>query len=188
MNDEPPSDTPTDDTAPSTAEPAVPTVRTARESDLPRLLAIQTAAFPAPHRTLLRSGVRTGLALVATEGPAETAALTGDEGPASAQPVGYALFTVDDESVYVAELAVAPGHRRRGHGRRLLAAVAARHPERDQLRLTTRADDERARAFYGSLGFHEVRTLPGYYDEQRAAEGTDGPGLTDGVLLVRDLE
>lgn len=184
-----------DDPTAGRVEPAIPTVRTAREADLPRLLAIQAAAFPDPDRTLLRSGVRAGLALVAVEVPPATAAPVGDEGGATARPVGYTLVTVDDESVYVAELAVAPGHRRRGHGGRLLAAVAARHPEREQLRLTTRADDERARAFYDALGFREARTLPGHYDDERAREtgadggdGNDESGPIDGVLLVRDLE
>lgn len=156
-------------------------VRTASEADLPRLLAIQAAAFPDPHRTLLRSGVRAGLALVAVDGPVTSDGTAEPDGPggtagavgadlADPDVAGYVLFTVDEVSVYVAELAVAPGHRRRGHGRRLLAAVAARHPERERLRLTTRVDNDDARAFYASLGFREVRELPGYYD---GGEGRD---------------
>ncbi|WP_276258524.1 GNAT family N-acetyltransferase [Haloglomus litoreum] len=157
-------------------------IRTASEADLPRLLAIQAAAFPDPHRALLRSGVRAGLALVALDGPAApgepgesdgTAGAVGAVGTGVTGPevVGYALFTVDEPSVYVAELAVAPGHRRRGHGGRLLAALAARHTGCERLRLTTRVDNDDARAFYASLGFREVRELPGYYD---GGEGRDG--------------
>ena len=160
---------------------APPTIRRATNGDLPRLHALQAAAFPDPNRTLLRTGVRAGLALVA----ADRSAAGGTDGPSDLrpEPVGYALFTADGETVYVAELAVAPGHRRRGHGRRLLAAVAARNPDHAALRLTTRADNERARAFYESVGFREARRLPDHYD------GTEtGGGPTDGVLLVRDLE
>lgn len=157
-----------------------PTVRSARDDDLPRLLAIQAAAFPGPHRTLLRSAVRAGLAVVAVDGPAAVDA----DIASTPDPVGYALFTVDDASVYVAELAVAPGHRRRGHGRRLLAAVAARHPGCERLQLTTRLDNEAARSFYASLGFCEVRELPGYY----GGEAPDEPPPVDGVLLVREFE
>lgn len=188
----------------STLDTAADGIRTASEADLPRLLAIQAAAFPDPHRTLLRSGVRAGLALVALDGP-----VAPDEVTVPGNDVaGYALFTVDEASVYVAELAVAPGHRRRGHGHRLLAAVAARHPGRDQLRLTTRVDNEDARAFYASLGFREVRELPGHYggsegsdedgadwsetDLRRSSESDTSPpergDPTDGVLLVRDIE
>lgn len=159
---------------------AIPAVRRATDDDLSRLRAIQAAAFPDPNRTLLRTGVRAGLALVATD----RAAAGGTDGPSGLrpEPVGYALFTADGETVYVAELAVAPGRRRRGHGRRLLAAVAARNPDHAALRLTTRADNERARAFYESVGFREARRLPDHYD------GTEGDGPADGVLLVRDLE
>lgn len=159
--------------------PAAPTVRAARNDDRSRLLAIQAAAFPDPQRTLLRSAVRARLALVAVDGPVASGG-----GVAAPDPVGYALFTADGDSVYVAELAVSPGHRRRGHGARLLAAVAARYPDREQLRLTTRADNEAARSFYASLGFREVEELPGYYGDEDA----DGPDPADGVLLVRDLE
>jgi ribosomal-protein-alanine N-acetyltransferase len=160
------------------AHEAVATVRTARNEDLTRLLAIQAAAFPDPNRTLLRSAVRAGLALVAVDGPVASG------GVAAPDPVGYALFTADEASVYVAELAVAPGHRRRGHGARLLAAVAARYTDRERLRLTTRADNEAARSFYASLGFRTVEELPGYYGDEDA----DDPDPADGVLLVRDLE
>jgi ribosomal-protein-alanine N-acetyltransferase len=168
-------------------------IRTASEADLPRLLAIQAAAFPDPHRTLLRSGVDAGLALVAVDGvvgaaePAEPGGTTGATGTAGAagadlagpEAAGYVLFTVDGSSVYVAELAVAPGHRRRGHGRRLLAAVAARHPGCERLRLTTRVDNDDARAFYASLGFREVRELPGYYDGGEEREAEPDPGRAD---------
>jgi ribosomal protein S18 acetylase RimI-like enzyme len=174
-----------------------PGVRAATPEDLSRLLAIQATAFPDPHRRLLRTGVRAGLALVATgaAGDAMGRDPAGDD-TTGRDPAGYLLFTTDDRSVYVAELAVAPGERRRGHGRRLLAAVAARHPDRDQLRLTTRVDNERARAFYEALGFREVRRLPGHYDGGTDGEETadaedagEGAGAsTDGVLLVRDLE
>lgn len=167
-----------DDGPEPTWDPSVGGVRPANEADLPRLLAIQAAAFPDANRTLLRSGVRAGLALVAVdETPVDWTTVP------TSEAAGYVLVTADAASVYVAELAVAPGYRRRGHGRRLLAAVAARHPDRERLRLTTRADNEAARAFYASLGFREVRALPDYYGGE---DGSEPPA--DGVLLVRDLE
>lgn len=161
-----------------------PFVRSATPDDLPRLLALQAVAFPDPHRTLLRNGVRAGLALVAT------GAVPDRSGQGVAGPVGYALFTADGGVVHVAELAVGPAHRRRGHGRRLLAAVAARHPDHGRLQLTTRVDNEAARAFYASLGFEEADRLPGHYDGAATDESAAGAGgdPTDGLLLVRRLE
>ncbi|MFB6205085.1 MAG: GNAT family N-acetyltransferase [Haloglomus sp.] len=182
------------------ADTAVSAVRPAREADLSRLLAIQGAALPDSDRTLLRGSVRASLALVAVEGPTENVWLSDGElsaerdvadtlpaGVDADTPVGYALFTIDEESVYVAELAVAPGHRRRGHGRRLLAAVAARNSDREQVRLATRVDNDAARSFYASLGFREARKLPDYYSQD--GDTAEEPGdATDGVLLVRPIE
>jgi ribosomal-protein-alanine N-acetyltransferase len=141
-------------------------VRPARTDDLPALLALQAASLPDPEPEFLRTSVHTGLALVAVD-------------PLAEDPVGYVLHTSDDRAAYVAELAVAPAYRRRGHGRRLLAGVAAAHPDRERLRLTTRVDNEAARAFYERAGFREVRQLPDHYETEN--------GSTDGVLLVRDL-
>lgn len=141
-----------------------PGVRPARAADLSALLAVQAGSLPDPDPALLRTGVRAGLALAAVD-------------PLAEAPVGYALHTAADRTAYVAELAVAPAHRRRGHGGRLLDAVAGAHADCRTLRLTTRVDNEAARAFYERAGFREVRRLPDHYE--------DGP--TDGVLLVRDL-
>lgn len=166
-----------------TARP--PGVQDATATDVPALLGIQAAALPSPDPAFLRAAVRTGLVLVAEPLAA---------GPGT-DPVGYLSHTVDDRAVYVAELAVAPGHRRRGHASRLLDAVAARYDDRAELRLTTRRSNQRARAFYASAGFREARTLPGHYETTAAdgadtgsdgADDEDGEGV-DGVLLVRDL-
>jgi ribosomal-protein-alanine N-acetyltransferase len=185
------SDDPTDD---GVADPSGPQpdagrrpVRSATPDDLPRLLAIQAAAFPDPHRSLLQNSVRAGLALVSKALPPSRDTQPRSDGSSAPTtvPAGYVLFTADGESVYVAELAVAPGHRRRGHGRRLLAAVAARHPDHERLQLTTRVDNEDARAFYASLGFREAERLHDHYG--RDGTGRDGDP-TDGLLLVQDLE
>ncbi|MFC7234307.1 GNAT family N-acetyltransferase [Halosegnis marinus] len=93
--------------------------------------------------------------------------------------VGYALAVpgardADPSVVYLAELAVAPGVRREGYGRRLVAALADGY-DHDQLRVTVAADDDGARAFYTAAGFWELADLPDRFDG------------ADGVLLVRDL-
>lgn len=138
-------------------------VREARPEDLPRLTAIRAASLREAPPLLLDVAVRgVGLVLVAT---------------ADGIPVGYAMAMRDDdrEVAYLAELAVAPDHRRRGHGSALLSAVADRLADHERLRLTTRATDDRARAFYEAAGFEPLRELPGHYE------------AGDGVLYDRRL-
>lgn len=94
--------------------------------------------------------------------------------------VGYALAVpgardADPSVVYLAELVVAPGVRREGWGAALLDAVCAEFDGYDQLRLTVRAGDAAARAFYRDRGFWELSTLPDHFDGE------------DGRLLGRDL-
>jgi ribosomal-protein-alanine N-acetyltransferase len=140
-------------------------VREARPADLPRLRAIRAASLPEAPPLLLDVAVRgVGVVLVATV-------------PAEPDPVGYALAMRDGEGevAYLAELAVAPDHRRQGHGSALLSAVLDRLAGHAALRLTTRADDDRARAFYEAAGFEPVRRLPDHY--------ADG----DGTLYGRRL-
>ena len=137
-------------------------VREARTEDLPRLRAIRAASLSEVPPLLLDVAVRgAGTVLVAT----------------TTEPVGYALAMRDGECevAYLAELAVAPGHRRQGHGSALLSAVLDRVADHRGLRLTTRADDERARSFYEAAGFEPLEELPDHY--------ADG----DGVLYGRRL-
>ena len=137
-------------------------VRQARVEDLPRLRAIRAASLRETPPLLLDVAVRgVGVVLVAV----------------TERPVGYALTMRDEEGevAYLAELAVAPGHRRQGHGSALLSAVLDRVADHEELRLTTRADDERARSFYEAAGFERLEELPAHY--------ADG----DGVLYGRQL-
>lgn len=146
-------------------------IRQTTPADLPRLEAIRAVALPESSARLLAFGVRgPAFSLVAVEAPDTDA-------------VGYALVLPDDAKgdAYLAELAVAPGHRRQGYGRALLEAAAARVSDHDRLTLTTRAADERARAFYRDAGFSLVERLPDHY------AGEDGAKREDGVRLARPL-
>jgi ribosomal-protein-alanine N-acetyltransferase len=141
------------------------TVREARSDDLSRLAAIRAASLSEAPPSLLDVAVRgVGLVLVA-------------RAPPSPEPVGYALATCDEErrAASLLELAVAPGHRRQGHGTALLSAVSERLADHERLRLTTRATDDRARAFYEAAGFEPLRELPDHYEDD------------DGVLYDRRL-
>lgn len=90
--------------------------------------------------------------------------------------VGYAVAfpasgTADRATI--SELAVAPGHRRRGHGRALVEAVAEA-TDASALGVATPAENETALRFYRELGFERVARLEGFY--------RDG---TDALRLVR---
>jgi len=157
--------------------------REATPADLPRLRALQ-GHLAAPWPDLLDVAVDDTPA----GGPLALVAEAGRAGPADAgEPVGYALVVPDDpetddgtadsaRGVYIAELVVAPDHRREGHGSTLLDALAARFSGYDRLRLTTRADDERALAFYRATGFRVLDDLPDHYE------------AGDGLLLGRDID
>lgn len=133
-------------------------VRPARAADRPALRALQST-LPEAAPALLDA---------AFEGPPAEALVATDAGG----PVGYALV-VPGESVYLAELVVAPGHRGAGHGSALLSAVRERY-DGDELRTVARADDERARSFYEDHGFRVVERHPDRFEDAA------------GVLLVRD--
>ncbi len=137
-------------------------IREAKSGDYPALRAIQESALSDPWPDLLELGV---------DGPPLVLVL------ATERPIAYALVVPDDAVAYVAEFAVAPPRQGQGHGSKLMAALLDRLREDgvETVRLTARADDERARSFYATFGFDVVDEVPDHYD--------DG----DGVVLARDL-
>ncbi|PSP55131.1 N-acetyltransferase [Halobacteriales archaeon QS_1_67_19] len=97
---------------------------------------------------------------------------------ADGRPVGYLVAFHDGETAYVAEIAVAPTHRREGRARRLLGAAFDRLREAgcSAVRLTVHPDDDPARSLYQSLGFAEVDRRRDYYEDGR-----------EGIVMARDL-
>lgn len=183
-------------------------IRTATVGDRPAVRALQ-AHLDEPAPGLLAAAFDAGVGTV----------LVADRGGPTAALAGYALVVPGDSATrvttdtaagdgevddtptdtavaYLAELVVAPACRRRGVGGRLVTAIGERCERCDRLRVTTRADDRAARAFYRDQGFEHATDLPGHFggesddpsDPDRG--GSDGPGddRRDGVLLVRDLE
>jgi len=141
-------------------------IREATPADLPRLRAIQAASLEEPWEGLLEPAVG---------GPPVVRVAT-VEGAASV-PVGYAVAIPEADGAYLAEFAVAPGHRREGHGSRLLSDLLERLAGEgfESVRLAVRARDEGAREFYGRHGFTERSRLP------------DGYEAGDGLVLARSL-
>lgn len=139
-----------------------PTIRPAIAADEPRLRAIQSAALAEPWPELLSAAIGGPPAVLVAE---------------TDRPVGYALVVPGEDAAYLAEIAVAPPEQGRGHGSALLERVLARLAEDGvaRLRLTVRADDDRARAFYDGFDFRAVDRVPDHYED------------CDGLLLERNL-
>lgn len=79
------------------------------------------------------------------------------------------VMVVGDEA-HVTNLLVAPEHRRRGVGRRLMISLieAAIDAGAKHLTLEVRASNEAARALYASLGLAPVGVRPKYYENDDA--------------------
>ncbi len=104
--------------------------------------------------------------------------------PGGHEPVGYAhVDTTDAVEGAVAELAVHPGHRRRGHGRALVEAALQLAAEAGdgRLRLWAHGDHPDARALAAGMGFARTRQL---FQMRRPLTAGPGPAqLPDGVRV-----
>ena len=112
---------------------------------------------------------------------AEFAGLLGAEGAILvAEPGGFALGRALAGEAELLTIAVAPGARRRGLGRRLLARFLAEAAARDaaEVFLEVAEDNAPARALYAEAGFAQAGRRRGYY---LAADGA----TTDALVLRR---
>jgi ribosomal-protein-alanine N-acetyltransferase len=132
--------------------------RLAAEADLPAVVRLEGACFddpwpPGDYQMLLRSGL------------IEVELLE-----AAGEPVAYAVFQLLPGETELLRLGVAPGERRRGLARRLLAEALERlrGQGRPFCHLEVRADNEAARALYEALGFRPAGLRRRYY-----ADGAD---------------
>lgn len=93
-------------------------------------------------------------------------------------PAGLVLARVAADEAEIITLGVAPQARRRGIGRQLATAAAARAAERGATRLflEVAAANAAARRLYDTLGFQEIGRRPRYY-----------PDGADAVVLARPL-
>jgi ribosomal protein S18 acetylase RimI-like enzyme len=91
---------------------------------------------------------------------------------------GFAVMRYADDTAHLNLLAIAPAHRRRGVGRRLLQWLeeTALTAGIFVIGLELRAGNEGARAFYRALGYREQGEVPGYYQ-----------GIEAAIRMVRDL-
>lgn len=125
--------------------------------DLDRAAALHAAAFvPLGERAWTRQDLAE---LLGSPGVAGLLLLD-DEGDA-----GFALWRVAADEAELLTLAVAPIHRRRGAGRRLLTAAIerVRREGAQWLFLEVGADNPAARNLYDTQGFRAVGGRPAYY-------------------------
>ena len=125
-------------------------IRLARPDDRERLRELQSH-LREPNPPLLNYAI---------DGP--PLVLISDE---NGTPVGYLVAFYTDEAGYVAEIAVAPEHRREGRARRLLVTAFDRLREEgcSRIRLAVHPENEPARRLYQSLGFEEAGREEEYY-------------------------
>lgn len=149
----------------------MPTLRDATTADLPALLALE-AQFPGDrmsarqYRWHLRN-------------PAARVRVADDAGVMAGASVLFLRRGSVLARLY--SIAVDPGRRGRGLGRRLLddAEALARADGRTRLRLEVRADNPAALALYERAGYLRIAHLPGYYDD-----GGDGLRLEKAIASV----
>ena len=84
---------------------------------------------------------------------------------------GFALMQFYAEHAHLNLLAVDPRYRRFGIGRKLVTWLeeTARAGGIFAINLEVRANNGGARAFYRTLGYQEVRMIPGYYSGRETA-------------------
>lgn len=103
--------------------------------------------------------------------------------PAGGELFGHAGLDLAGEVADVMTVAVDPAVRGQGLGARLLAALHARARAAGarSVLLEVRADNESARALYGTRGYEVVRTRPGYYQDGA------GAGSVDALVMRKEL-
>lgn len=141
--------------SPARAEPAV---RRMRAQDVDRVVQIETGAFTTPWSAETFHGLvdRPGAELHVLEHPSDGV-------------IGYAVLWCVLDQAELANIAVAPEHRGRGHGAELLARImdVARERGVKSMYLEVRTSNREAVALYRRFGFAEIGVRQGYYERPR---------------------
>ena len=138
---------------------AEPFIRPIREEDARQIHAIETLCFAMPwsEESILHDVKENVVArwLVMDDGAGRVLAYAG-------------MWLVLDEA-HVCNIAVHPDFRRRGYGRRILAALMALAQENSMQMITleVRRSNEAAQRLYHSMGFLDVGYRKRYYEDNR---------------------
>lgn len=133
-------------------------IRPGVKRDLPSLARLERASFVDPwSETLLAGELASSSPLLVAE--------------AGGLAVAYAAFLEAGGEAELLRVAVDPDVRRRGIGRRLVAAGLAELQRRgvERCHLEVRPTNEAALALYRALGFEVSGLRPGYYSDGSAA-------------------
>jgi ribosomal-protein-alanine N-acetyltransferase len=141
-----------------TTEPIM--IRPLAYSDLPRVIAVERRAFPAPWSLamfMLELSKPSGVCLVALERPGQLGA--------AAEPtvVGYLICSRYADAWHLMNIAVDPPLRRRGLATALLQAMLERGGLEEPYTLEVRPTNGPAIALYERFGFRSAGTRPRYY-------------------------
>jgi len=151
------------------------TTREYRARDFDRLWQIDQSCFPegVAYTQMELMGFiarRKVIALVAEEGPANTAAeKAGDSSPAPSRIAGFVVaLSLRGRIGHVVTLDIVPEARRFGLASRLMQECEQRLRTAGcvQVYLETAVNNEPALRLYRKLGYEIVRTLPDYYSSQ----------------------
>jgi [ribosomal protein S18]-alanine N-acetyltransferase len=129
------------------------TIRPLAYSDLPQVIAIERRAFPTPWSLamfVLELSKPSGVCLAALEGR---------------RIVGYVICSRYADVWHLMNIAVDPGHRRRGFARALLKAMFDRAGRDDTYTLEVRTSNTPAIVLYERFGFRSAGTRPRYYHD-----------------------
>lgn len=159
------------------------TIRKARPSDMPQVLAVEEACFPANKyepglmashlkNDSTQTGVRASVLFVAVAADAER--------PGKEKVLGYALGVHQpDDTGRLARLGVGPEAAGKGLGRKLLQRIYTNLQDlgaHKHISLEVRESNAVAIGLYLSEGFIISRKLPGHY------------GVENGLKMIRPLE
>ena len=144
------------------------TVRSALPGDLAEVLAIERMSFPSPWDAETFA--------TTLEDRRCLSALVFEKG----KLVGYCFALCLNSMVHILNLAVHPGFREKGVGRRLLQDILRQSVAFDKVCavLEVRHSNEPARSLYASIGFSHVSTWHGYYSDTKE----------DAAIMVKDLK
>lgn len=95
--------------------------------------------------------------------------------------LGYFLMSLAAGEAHVLNIAVAPGHQGRGHGRRMLRSLVhlARARGASRVFLEVRPSNSGAIALYHQEGFNEIGRRPRYYPAR--------DGREDAIVMAMEL-
>lgn len=124
-------------------------------TDLDDVMAIETAAFASPWSRQFF--------LQELQAASSRSVLCYSDG----QPIGYVIYWEVVDELDIHNVAVHPGHRRRGVGRAMLEGLIGSAAERGFQRMTleVRRSNDAAQALYRSLGFEFCGLRRGYYSD-----------------------